>query len=284
MSKEVKGGQANAVVVANGSPDELYEIGKQCVDHYRKVYKAAYCVVFGSQKDHDVASFEGLRDATASKCWISIVGVPLDGGDYQRVDSGKNSYWADRCPGGYYSHPSAPPPTETVRLTGPTFVYDKKSSLPMPKPAAIPAAGGDAFSLSVRGGRKLDLRIEGADAAKYVSCGENGIAAASYTQGISKDNGGPVPAGNVRFVTLGNILALSWAMPGGRQERAGAAKNFLDLGWGPAVLSQSPDRTRGSFAAATWVKSGPSEGGAESAKDNVSPITVTGTFSCRSRR
>ncbi|MBV1850500.1 hypothetical protein [Catellatospora tritici] len=47
VTKNVKGGQANVAVVAAGTPAQLLNVGKGCVDHFRRTYKAAFCYVFG---------------------------------------------------------------------------------------------------------------------------------------------------------------------------------------------------------------------------------------------
>ncbi|MFF5224979.1 hypothetical protein [Dactylosporangium sp. NPDC000521] len=104
VTKKVKGGQANAAVVAGGTPAQLLDAGKGCVDHFRKTYKAAYCYVFGSQADFATTTWndpEGLAD----KCWIWYVGIPLAGGDYMPMEMGGISYQQDRCPGKVYPKP-----------------------------------------------------------------------------------------------------------------------------------------------------------------------------------
>lgn len=101
VTKKAKGGQANAVVVASGTPTQLLDVGKGCVEHFRRTYKAAFCYVFGSQADFAVTTWneqEGLVD----KCWIWYVGIPLAGGDYMPMEMGGISYQQDRCPGKVY--------------------------------------------------------------------------------------------------------------------------------------------------------------------------------------
>lgn len=97
LSKEAKGGQTDAEVVAEGVPfEQLEQVGRECVDHFLGQTKAAFCHVWGSQADYDVSTtiLEGYIS-----CWAFHVGVPLNGGD-PIVTKGDISYWVDGCPGG----------------------------------------------------------------------------------------------------------------------------------------------------------------------------------------
>lgn len=101
VTKQAKGGQANAaVVVESGTKDQLLRVGKGCVDHFLHEFKAAFCYVFGSSKDFSRTTWntdEGLAD----ECWIWYLGVPLSGGEYLPMEMGPISY--SHCPGRVYA-------------------------------------------------------------------------------------------------------------------------------------------------------------------------------------
>jgi hypothetical protein len=101
VTKQAKGGQANAAAVASGTSAPLLDLGKGCVDYFRRAYKAAFCYMFGSQADFATTTWND-QEGLADKCWIWYVGIPLAGGDYMSIEMGGISYQQDRCPGKEY--------------------------------------------------------------------------------------------------------------------------------------------------------------------------------------
>lgn len=100
VNKESKGGQSNVTVVVEGvGLSGIEEIGLQCVEHYLRETKAAFCQVWGTQADYDARSSIG-KDIIA--CWVLSIGVPINGGDPIVTGSSEFSYRADGCPGGVW--------------------------------------------------------------------------------------------------------------------------------------------------------------------------------------
>lgn len=107
VSKENKGGQSDVRFVA-GSDDlaTLNKLTEQCVDHYLKETKAAYCYAYGSDKDYELKTFDWTPEFDTSvyggsrPCWTHYAGQPLSGRDSRssQVTSGV-SYLAADCPG-----------------------------------------------------------------------------------------------------------------------------------------------------------------------------------------
>ncbi|HCT75850.1 MAG TPA: hypothetical protein DGT23_04515 [Micromonosporaceae bacterium] len=78
MTKQAKGGQTNAEIVA-GTNDLLIleRIGRECVAAFLRERKAAFCKVFGTQADYQARD---PRQTGNSVCWAWLIGVPLSGG------------------------------------------------------------------------------------------------------------------------------------------------------------------------------------------------------------
>jgi hypothetical protein len=103
VTKRAKGGQANVVfVVPMRLPtSRLKDLSVACARDFVGDYRAAFCEVFGSEKDYKVAKVDPV-EGLASKCWVWYSGIPLAGGDPQVTEMGAVAYEVDDCPGGAY--------------------------------------------------------------------------------------------------------------------------------------------------------------------------------------
>lgn len=112
VTKQNKGGQSNVRFVANStSARDIEQMSKECVKHFARQTKAAYCYAYGTQADYEITTpdwtpeFDQSIYGGSRPCWIAQAGQSLNDADRHDGPSvvaaaDAVSYASSNCPGG----------------------------------------------------------------------------------------------------------------------------------------------------------------------------------------
>lgn len=107
VTKEKKGGQSNVRFVADSQDVKVIErLALECVKHFTRETKAAYCYAYGTQADYDVKTPEWTPDWDDGEygeyrpCWVTQAGQSLIADKPNAMTPNSTSYVLANCPGG----------------------------------------------------------------------------------------------------------------------------------------------------------------------------------------
>lgn len=97
ISKENKGGQAQAYVVADAGANAMVT-AKACVEHYLKRYKSAFCMVFPDEASFKVAEVDLEKGGMNKLCWTANYGKAIAGNVNESTQTVEDNVASWGCP------------------------------------------------------------------------------------------------------------------------------------------------------------------------------------------
>ncbi|MDI9979815.1 hypothetical protein [Rhodococcus sp. IEGM 1307] len=147
VTKDDEGGQSNVRFVAGtDDPARIDDLQRQCVQHYLRDTKAAYCYGYANDADYALTTVEWTPEFDESPygggrpCWIIYGGQPVAGPPGTETAKSAIEYRTLGCPGGV-GFPDDTPPALTPEGAPPPATVPTHDACALLAPAALVAGG-----------------------------------------------------------------------------------------------------------------------------------------------